>query len=209
MIYALSIFKGGCGKTSTAFNLAHALGVDEVFDLDVNHGFSRLASLRVDALPFPIRTFKNKTELINALIAAGDKTILIDCGGYDSELTRVAIAAADLLITPAIDSPIERIALFDFSADLVRLSKEIKKPLISHLLICRCHPQKKNFPKFDEITAALPNLKRLNTTLAHRPDAVECHAQGRGVTESVATRHTPAAKEIMQLAEELKELISK
>lgn len=210
MIIVVAHNKGGVGKTTTSFNLIFKICPDFVFDQDIHRGISILASLRDEPMPCEVKTYNDKRQMLVALKEAheADKTVLVDCGGFDSDITRAAIAVADLVIVPAADTPTERIGLSLFDRTLSEISQEIGKDIQAHLLICKTHPNKKRFPKLDAVLAQTKHLRRFETVIGFRADHYECHETGNGVTEKITTRHTAAGKEVTALAEEICQLVN-
>lgn len=60
------------------------------------------------------------------------KTVLVDCGGFDSALTRTAVALADIIISPVNDDPSDILGLQESSTVLNEISDEmgVKKLLM-------------------------------------------------------------------------------
>ena len=100
--------KGGVGKSTIASNLAVDLAkiydVD-VLDLDMQKSLSYFNTLRNDSAKLNIKYAKNFKE-VAAIINNNQKLLIIDVGGFDSDLNRAAILGADLVITPVSDSTI-------------------------------------------------------------------------------------------------------
>lgn len=211
-VLAVAHSKGGAGKTTSAFNLICELKPAITIDLDIHRGLSIINSLRPEDKKLNIVACESRAELI-ALIQKHDEAgdlVVVDCGGFDSDLTRAAIAVSDLVISPANDSITERIGLSRFDQTLASLSKEVGFHVQAHLLICKVHPGRKHFPALDELLGQASHLSRLQSVISYRTgrgghiDGLEV---GAGVTESVATRHGAAGKEILALVAEIKELL--
>ena len=208
MIIVVSHNKGGAGKTTTAYNLLFELKPDLVLDEDIHRGISVLAGLREGAFPFEIQRSDSPKSLLTVLRGIHDsgKTALVDCGGFDSDITRAAISVADLIIVPSNDTPTERVGLIHFDKTLAEISEKVGRHITAHLLVCKTHFARKNFPKLDEVIERTGHLARLKSVISFRPDHYESHEFGQGVTERLATRHTAAGKEIIALAEEVRTL---
>ena len=208
-IIVVSHNKGGTGKTTTAFNLMHALKPDHVLDQDLHDGLRVLSQLRAEPLAFELEHYQSAETMLAALqrYAEADKTVLVDCGAFDSDITRAAVAVADLIIVPANDTPTERLGLGRFDATLAEISETIGRDIKAHLLICKAHPSQKHFPKLDSDLSQARHLTRLETVIAMRPDHYRSHEEGLGVTERTATRHTAAGLEVLALAEEIRQLL--
>ena len=115
MIVAVAHNKGGVGKTTTVVQLAGELKPEIIIDLDAHQGIAIINGRRPVEQRWDVRAGLDKAALIKLLKAAGDHLVLIDCGGFDSELVRIAIAAADLIIAPSNDEITEQIGLVRFN----------------------------------------------------------------------------------------------
>ena len=117
--------KGGVGKSTIASNLAVDLAkiydVD-VLDLDMQKSLSYFNTLRNDSAKLNIKYAKSFKEGA-AIINNNQKLLIIDVGGFDSDLNRAAILGADLVITPVSDSTIELVGLLAFKNIIVDIRK--------------------------------------------------------------------------------------
>lgn len=209
-IIAITSTKGGTGKTTTSYNLTFALKPHRVFDQDLHVSLRVLAQMRDTPLPFPLQHYEDVGALLDALRDAvtNGETVLVDVGGFDSDIARAVCAVADLIITPCNDTPTDRIGLARFDVMLEEVSKTTGAPVKAYVLMCKAHPSARRFKDIENDIAKSDHFERMKTIITNRPDHYRCHAQGIGVTERTATRHGAAGKEILALAEEIRELIA-
>lgn len=208
-IIAVAHQKGGVGKTTVIVNVAAEVNPDVLIDLDAHRSLVIINSLRGEGNLMPVVTCESKGDLIKHLKKSGEgKTVLIDCGGFDSELNRLAIAAADLVIVPANDDTTELIGLRHFNTVLGDVSREMNAHITGRVLFNRVHPSR---TKFDSIESFLDNAKHLQRLdsviprLQAYPDAI---GHGLGVTECKKTKYGTAASKMKKLVEEIKGLVS-
>lgn len=203
MIITIAHNKGGVGKTTLALNLASLLKPDVIVDQDTHQSLVILNRLRDEALP--VVTCSSRTDLM-AILRQSDqgKTILIDCGGFDSNVNRLAVAAADLVIVPANDDTTELIGLRHFNQVLAELSKEMGSHITGHVLFNRVHPNRRKFEDVEAFLANAEHMKRLDTIIPRRKHYPDALANGAGVTEYKATKYSDAAREMVRLVDEIK-----
>ena len=193
--------KGGVAKTTMALNIMHQLGVNEAVDLDAHKGLAQLNRLRVE--PFLIHCPENIDELAK-LIRNNQKGeyLIIDCGGYDSPLTRVAIGNADAVIIPSNDAAIEQFGLTKVSEILSSISSDVGRTVTGHVLVNRVHHAQKKFDAIDAIVDAMPNLERLNTTIPYSKKIIaatdKCEAIKNG---TIPVKFGKVKDEILKLVE--------
>lgn len=208
MIIVLAHNKGGVGKTTTALNLTEILKPDIVIDQDAHSNLVTLNGFREPSAQFNVLSGLSKGELIEQLKQSEQgKLILVDCGGFDSELNRIAVALSDLVIVPANDDITEVIGLKSFDKTLKEISAEMGVNINGRVLFTRVHPRRK---KFDDVESFLNNsehLSRLSTTLAARKDYPLAAIDGMGVFAHPKTKYSDAAREIKALTIEVSGLL--
>lgn len=210
MIIALGgTSKGGVGKTTAAASLAHLLKAKLVENdirgqLKCIENFREHSELEKLDVEYP----KNKTDLIKVLEkSTKDNCIVIDCGGYDSELIRIALAASDLVIAPCKNSTLEQSSLIEFHSVIADISVNVKRKIDVHILRNRIHPSTTNFEDFEYISTEFKYFKLLNTVIRQRVDFEKAMEKGASVTELKKYKHSRSAKEIKALVTEIKSLI--
>lgn len=201
--------KGGVGKTTSSVNLIGEMKTDAV-DLDTHTGLSIILGLRPDGKEISVKVPHTVEELIEIMTPYknSDEDLFIDCGGFDSDLTRTAVAFADCVIVPSKDSLTERIGLMHFDGVLDEISSIMETDITAYLYLCKVNPNKKNFPKLEAILSSFKHLKLMNSRISSRAEFEEVIESGMGITETLHGRTTPGGKEVMALVQEIKQLIA-
>lgn len=192
--------KGGVGKSTIASNLAVEISKFEkvnLVDLDIQKSISYFNSLRDSKLI--ISTASSFKEL-QTLVNNNHCVMIIDVGGFDSDLNRAAILGADVLITPVSDSAIEVIGLLSFKNVLkeVRKVRDIKASVILN----RIHPSARaSIDKLNEFISSNEEFKLLKTVLRDRAEYKKAFESGQSVCEY--NSNSKASDEIKQLINEV------
>ncbi len=153
----------------------------------------------------PLPLIKGNAENVITLIKGSkDKLVIVDCGGYDSPAIRKVIAASDIVITPVNDEITEVIALAKFDRLLSEIAEQVPHQLPTYVLINQVHPSKKTFPEVTNFIGKSKNLTLFETVVRDSKSLPNAASFGLGVVEHKSTKYSAAAKNIKQLANEIK-----
>lgn len=183
--------KGGSGKTTISLNLIQHLKPSYIIDADAHLGISNL--MRLTETPTAVKVPKSKKDIVTWMKA--DKGLLVDCGGFDSDLTRAAIGEADVIITPTNDDPTEQFALMKFNDVLKVISKQKGKEVKAQVLLNRVHPSRREFNAIENLIDSLSNVELLPIVIPHSALIPKAAFRGEGVQSgNVAARFSSLAK---------------
>jgi chromosome partitioning protein len=165
--------KGGVGKSTLCFNCAAYLQKKykvRIADLDVQETATNLNLLREfnKLKPMDVETATNNQELISLFEKADSDKIdylLVDCGGFDADINRVAISLSDIIITPVSTRPIEIFGLGKFIKILDEIEEDSKKTITATVVINNIHPKLKDIQIIKDLCNEQPNKITLATSL--------------------------------------------
>jgi len=210
-IISIAHQKGGVGKSTIAFNLAVELSKKykvSVIDLDFQKSLTIFNEHRKESSlqPLNIFSFDNQKDLVNFLKRNKDDIVLIDLGGFDSDLNRIAIIASDMIITPVSNSMIEIYGLENFKQILVDL-KEIEPEIKSFVLLNNIDPRaSKAIVELQEYIQNNSNyFKLLKTIIRRRSNFIKGFELGKSVVE--INNKSKASKEIKSLIKDIEEIL--
>lgn len=187
--------KGGTGKTSISLNLIHHIKPDLIIDADIHKGISNLLSLGDNSIE--VRHATNKQQIIEWVKT--DKTVLIDCGGFDSDITRYAISQADFIVTPTSDDPTDQFGLVEFNKVMKAVSKMVDEKLNAHILLNRVHHSRGDFSDFNDLLSGLEHLELMPFTIPQSAQIPKAAFKGSGVKSgAVAAKFDKASKYILR-----------
>ncbi len=197
--------KGGVGKSTIATNLAVELSKSfdlSVVDLDIQKSTSYFNSLRkkVGLNEFNIIDIKSVEDL-KKLINNNKNILLVDVGGFDSDMNRIAILGADLVITPVSDSGIELVGLLAFR-NILREIREHRPRLVAHVLLNKIHPSAStSLGDIHTFIAENHEFSKLNSVLRDRVEYKKSFDAGKSVIEYTG-------KAVVEMKNLIKEIIN-
>ena len=203
--------KGGTGKSTISLNLAVELSKKynlEVIDLDYQKSLTIFNETRKEKnlKPLNIVNITIQKELINYLKTT-NKMVLIDSGGFDSDLNRLSILGANLVITPVSSNLIEIYGLEVFK-NILKEMKEVEPSIKSNILLNNIDP--KAIKSISEMKQYIENnneyFNLLDSIIRRRSDFAKSFEIGKSVVEMNV--NSKAAQELNSLIDNI-ETISK
>jgi chromosome partitioning protein len=203
MIITLAHSKGGVGKSLLAWHLAIALKIP-IVDLDFQKTLVYTNNLRRANGRDPIEIIQPESPEAFVELMDGwpeEKPILIDVGGFDSNLNRTAIFISDVIITPALDRVTEIAGLYKFHQIIAELSTKMNTPIRADVLLNDVSPHARDFSVMEEMIGQMEHFGLLRSVIAHRADFYRTMEEGMGVTE--LRKPSKARKELEELIREI------
>ena len=219
--------KGGVGKTTVIWNLLIEFSKERpvsIIDMDMQENITHCLAIRksikdnnstnIEQLEAPT----TQKELINLLYNKCEKEgrlVFIDLGGYDSDFNRMIMAASNVIITPVSTKFLELLGARTYETLLKQISKEWRNDnkLISSIILNKINPLAKT--KSNTLKTKLENtleymensdyFSLFKTILRQRIEYEESPEVGKSVVEYKP--YSMAAKEVLSLKKEIKELI--
>lgn len=212
MIIAISHQKGGVGKSTIAYNLAVELSksyITNVIDLDVQQTITACNIIRgkFGQEKLNILSFDDKKDFVDFLNSDDEKNItIIDTGGFDSGLNRVAMYAADLIITPVSTEFLEVIGLEKYKKIIKEVSQKIGKEIKTHVVLNKIHHSQQNFQEIKNFINASPKqFTLMESVLRRRSDFSISLSHGFSVCEF--DNNSDSAKELKSFINEISNIL--
>ncbi|ELR64623.1 hypothetical protein C942_02316 [Photobacterium marinum] len=202
MIISVAHQKGGVGKTTLLYNLAAIIKPDLIIDLDPHDGLTILNRLRDQQ--YNVASAKTDKELIGLIKEYQDKTVMIDCGGFDSGVNRIAVAASNVTIVPIqYESMTERVGLNGYTKVLSEISENVNRDITAHVLYYRQNSARKDFSDTDSFIERSKHLSKFTNVLPGRAEYNNALNKHHAVVEHTTTRGSRAARELHAFVDEL------
>ena len=211
MIALYSHQKGGVGKSTLAINHAYSKGCS-IIDLDSQNSsmlFNQLRKMqnRENLDCYTSNTINEFNEMIKPFKANKENMIIIDSGGYDSEINRLALISADIIITPVGASQIELFGLQKFRGILNEASEATGTNVKTHVLINNVDSRsKKKINELQEYISKNKNYFNLLDSIIHSRVDFK-NAYGDGLTVEELDKDSKASQEIDSLVKEIDKII--
>lgn len=211
MIVLYSHQKGGVGKSTLAINHAYFKG-SSIIDLDSQNSsmlFNQLRKMNdMKSIEcFTANTIDEFKDLVKDYKANKENMIIIDSGGYDSEINRLALISADIIITPVGASQIELFGLQKFRNILNDASDATGTNVKTHVLINNVDSRSKK--KISELREYIEKNEKyfnlLDSVIHSRVDFK--NAYGDGITVKELDKESKATQEIKSLTKEIDKII--
>jgi len=196
MIVCVANQKGGTGKTTLAVNLAHHLNADIVVDGDKQRNISQIFKLKNEDSKYRILTIDEFCQIE----FDDNDVIVVDCGGYDSDVQRNVLANADFIITPTSDSAQDQLGLWVFDKILADINHATGRNQKAMVVLNRTHPNRRNFDDFRAMISNLQNCEFSGSVIPSAADAESWMFKGEAV------KRGPTNSRFKQLASQISEV---
>ena len=212
--------KGGTGKSTIAWNVAveckknfKKYGYKKFIfvDLDNQESVTMTNRLRLkyknkplDIIRFTDNERGKLAEFLNDI--EEDTLVIIDSGGYDADLNRLAIIASDFVITPVSSDYMEIFGLQKFKIILEELSVIKGMSVKAHVLLNKIDPKLKDFSDIKSFITEIKNFKLLDSVIRFRSDYK--HSIGYGYSVKELDKKSKATLELNNLIKEIEKKAS-
>lgn len=213
MIIVVSHQKGGVGKSTIAWNLATSLQEKynvELVDLDIQRTLTYANEIRKQhkkLTPLFIKHFETPEDLKKYIQGDNDERMsIVDVGGFDSSMNRLALVLADIIITPVSDKSFELLGIKTFEKIISQLNELVDHDIKVKVLLNNLNPQKSKLDGLKNFITKSPYFELLDTVLRNRTDYDKSAGEGKNVIEYKS--ESKAAKEIKNLTKEIKKILN-
>ena len=214
LIVNLSHQKGGVGKSTLAYNITDAFRIlgfkVRLLDVDIQNtcgGLNGLRETHFDDIE-KVADEARLIELINNSSTDGSEIIIIDTGGFDSALSRLAIMGSDINLTPVSDKVTEVLAVVQkYSQTLGEIETDTNTRVSSYVLLNRIHLFAKHFEHIEEMIEESSQMDMFRSIVRDRSIYDKSFIDGRTIFEATELKgHKEAMDEILSVCYELIEI---
>lgn len=194
MVLSIIHQKGGVGKSTISWNLALMLskfykGIKKivVVDLDSQKTITTLNNIRrtsTKRIPLEIVELSTKEELISYIKNDSEEVLtIIDTGGFDSEINRLAAILSDIVINPVSDEPLELMGLKRYQEILKDMNENIKEKIKPFIIFNKIKHNTKNLEHIKNYVRTEENYRIMNTIIRRKIEISDTPLQGISVIE--------------------------
>jgi len=184
MTYTISHSKGGSKKSTTAWHLANGFRKKYpnkkviIIDTDMQQTITIVNNIRKGAELdyFDIYQPKSVDDLLKILALHKDDIVIIDTGGFDKDINRVAIKRADKVIVPLMASIHDVLGFSMFNSILDDVG-------VKHIevLVTMVHHRQKDFSEIRDAISSFPSAKILKSKIPNNSANYKTMALGLSV----------------------------
>lgn len=198
MIITVSHTKGGVGKSTLAWHLAHSFANHaDVIDLDFQQTIHYLNLMSGGTLN--VIQPHTSSELIEILkTIPSDKVVIIDVGGFDSDINRTALAYSDKILIPISDSITDVLGFHTFKSILSEIGSDAE----AYMVFNNIHPLTRNFNTIKEAISDT-NIVLLDSVIRSRKIYRSTMGDGKSVFHSSISSFDTSRAEIIGVRDEL------
>jgi chromosome partitioning protein len=177
--------KGGVTKSTTARNLAIGMKADILIDQDKNQNnvrwFNGLRDKEKNNCKIKIESALGNKEQLAKLLQQ-DGLIIVDCGGADTDVSRTALAYADLVVCPCSNDFDAISTTLRFHRTIQDIEEKANIKINVKLLKALEMPTRKNFNFIDEFIE-FTQWPMFTATRARRECYKKASNNGQGISE--------------------------
>jgi len=204
MILTVGHTKGGAGKSTLAFNIAHYLqtqGHDVgLVDLDFQQTLYYVNEIRGASMEKLPMLFAHNVSMLLNIFKKHTGILVVDVGGFDSDINRTAIAHADELIVPITNSITEVVGFKMFEKILDEMETDNGKRDMT-VVLNRIHPLTKDFTVVKKAIGKKAHITLLDTVVRSRKVYIDSLGIGKSVFD---VGHEKGMQEIKGVCDELR-----